>query len=113
MRAASMGRALLTAVVAFAASALPTTADAAVVLITDACHDVITGAGFYRVATATLNCPDDGITISASNVVLDLGGRVIDGNGTGHTGVLVASGKKNVVVQNGAISGFQVGVSAG
>ncbi len=54
-----------------------------------------------------LGC-DEGVTIAAPNVLLDLGGHSIAGRGTG-TGVRVDA--QGVTVRNGSVSGFGIGVA--
>jgi parallel beta-helix repeat protein len=57
------------------------------------------------------NCPGDGLVAGADGITIDLNGHTIDGQtlptGTG----VVISGFDRVVVKNGTISGFDVGVS--
>jgi parallel beta-helix repeat protein len=57
------------------------------------------------------NCPGDGLVAGADGITFDLNGHTIDGQtlATG-TGVVI-SGFDRVVVKNGTISGFDVGVS--
>jgi parallel beta-helix repeat protein len=54
------------------------------------------------------DCPGDGLIAGADNITIDLGGHVIDGSSTGD-GIRVA-GHQGVVVQNGTIQDFSVGV---
>ncbi len=62
-----------------------------------------------------LTCAGNGLTISASNVTLDLGGFTISGDPSTGTGVLVVpSGGppvRNVTIKNGTIKGFSRGVN--
>lgn len=57
----------------------------------------ISTSGFYRLAS---NVPNQ-ITISASNVTLDLNGCIVSG---GSNGIVVNSGLDNVTIKNGTIS---------
>lgn len=65
--------------------------------------------------THDLNCPNSGgLFVTASNVVLDLGGHTISGTTApqpGFSGVNVGSGS-GVVVRNGTIRGFNRGVAS-
>jgi hypothetical protein len=64
------------------------------------------------VLDADLVCPSDteyAVIIGASNITLDLGGHTISGY-TPRTGVFV-SGQEGITIQNGAVDGFNVGVS--
>jgi parallel beta-helix repeat protein len=54
-----------------------------------------------------LGC-DEGVTIAAPNVLLDLGGHSIAGRGTG-TGVRVDA--EGATVRNGSVSGFGIGLA--
>lgn len=94
----------------------PGTADATSHL---ACGSVITSSGTHVLHTNLQGCPDDGIVVQASDVVLDLGGNTVSGlsvageptpqeGGTG-AGVLV-DGVDNVTVKNGTIEHFDGGV---
>jgi len=57
------------------------------------------------------NCPGDGLVAGADGIAIDLDGHTIDGQ-TFATGTGIAiSGVDGVVVGNGAITGFDVGVS--
>jgi len=59
-----------------------------------------------------LSCPPDAdyaIVIGGSNLTLDLGGHTISGY-TPRTGVFV-SGQEGITIQNGAVDGFNVGIS--
>lgn len=75
---------------------------------------VISEPGSYRVTrNLTAASGRDCIDISASNVVLDLGGFTLSGSGRGGVGVNVVSTEKpvsDVEVRNGALSGFPIGV---
>jgi hypothetical protein len=53
------------------------------------------------------------ITIEADDVVLDLGGRILDGSGAGPATEAVgiaAVGRSNVTIQNGTVRGFFAGI---
>jgi parallel beta-helix repeat protein len=71
------------------------------------CPYVITAPGSYLVQK-NLSCVLTAITISASNVDLDLGGHTISGSGTGD-GVYV-QGQSNVSIHDGGVQGFVIGV---
>jgi len=61
------------------------------------------------------NCPGVGLVIAADGVTVDLGGHTIDGTGRG-TGIVngyAADGRRDLVVKNGAVRGFRVGVRSG
>jgi parallel beta-helix repeat protein len=62
-----------------------------------------------------MNCGGNGITIGASNVVLDLGGFTMTGpapteTGGGPRGVIVGQNRTGVTVRNGTVRGFDGGV---
>lgn len=64
------------------------------------------------ILSADLACPPDteyAVIIGASNITLDLGGHTISGY-TPRTGVFI-SGQEGITIQNGAVDGFNVGVS--
>jgi hypothetical protein len=75
----------------------------------------ITAEGVYCLTTDFTVSLASGkaITIAASNVVLDLNGRTIDnlaaGADTTAVGVYAAQ-RQNIVVRNGTVTGFQVGI---
>ncbi|MBT6774594.1 hypothetical protein HOA91_04445, partial [Candidatus Woesearchaeota archaeon] len=72
------------------------------------CGDTITAT---TTLTAALNgCTGDGITIGASDIILDCAGYQIDGDGGGpDTGVL-DSGGSNITVKNCVIKNFGTGI---
>lgn len=73
----------------------------------------ITQSGHYYVTrplTGVMN--QNGITISASNVTLDLGGFNLAGVSQTGNGVAVINGVRNVTVENGSVRGWSVGVNA-
>ncbi len=77
-----------------------------------ACGMTITSSYTLR---SDLTCEGTAITVVLSpgqRITLDLGGRTLDGDGTG-VGVFVSAeeGRGTVVVRNGRISGFDAGVS--
>src|SRR2546423_7736486 len=71
----------------------------------------ITMQGSYYLAgnlTATGN--DEGITISADNVTLDLDGFALIGGGAGQVaGIKVSGAHKNIVIKNGTVRGWTNG----
>jgi Periplasmic copper-binding protein (NosD) len=71
------------------------------------CGDTITQN--TRLDADLVNCPGDGIVIGADHVTLDLNGHTIDGQGNG--GGVLATGRRDVEVKEGAIQGFARGVS--
>ena len=59
----------------------------------------------------SLDCPGDGLTVGASDIVLDLNGRTITRTGVeGGVGITIDTGVNGVTVRNGTISNFGVGV---
>lgn len=67
----------------------------------------ITEPGSYRVARdLTVGQAVDGITISTSDVTLDLGGHTLDGQGIGVHGIVVPGDRKNVVIRNGTLANW-------
>ncbi len=77
---------------------------------TGAAADVVIGCGSAitedTVLTHDLVGCEDGLTVAAADVTLDLDGHQILGQGAGGSGVLVES--QGVVVRNGSIAGFGV-----
>jgi parallel beta-helix repeat protein len=68
-----------------------------------------------RLDADLVNCPGNGLMVAADGVTIDLGGHVVDGTGRG-TGVLNGhwgDGHRDVVIRNGAVRGFKVGVRSG
>lgn len=59
-----------------------------------------------------VNCPGTGITVGDDNIVLDLNGHTIDGDGSANVGVLVSS-KGGVVIKNGTVKQFGTGGAGG
>ena len=60
-------------------------------------------------------CPGVGLVIDADGVTVDLGGHTIDGTGRG-TGIVNGyggDGHRGVLVRNGTVTGFKVGVRGG
>lgn len=70
------------------------------------CGDVVTSA---VVLTHDLDCAGNGLIAGAGNVVIDLNGHTLSGNGT-LAGVSVRAPHSGVTVRNGFISGFDEGV---
>ncbi len=72
---------------------------------------LIDKAGTYTIQTAVNNCESDVLVqISASDVTLSLGGRMLDGSSTCLEGIHVDPDLKRIVIRNGAISGCDVGI---
>jgi hypothetical protein len=69
----------------------------------------INTSGFYFLG-GNLTGKGNGITITASNVTLDLMGFAIAGGNTG-SGIGLSGGPDNVVIRNGTIRNFQNGVN--
>jgi len=57
------------------------------------------------------NCPGDGLVAGADGITIDLNGRTIDGQTIPTGNGIAISGFDGVVVENGTITGFDVGVS--
>lgn len=71
----------------------------------------ISEAGYYYV-TRNLTAPGglvNGITINGSNVTVDLGGFTLTGGDEPGHGI-VNSGARNIVIRNGAVRGWDVGI---
>jgi hypothetical protein len=69
--------------------------------------------GSYYVTANLTNSGGHGITISSGNVVLDLGGNVLQGVGANGNGIFVAGNFTNIVICNGIVSGWSTrGVDA-
>jgi len=101
-------RAVVVIVVCSLAFALPKSADATgVKSLTIPCPTPasITKPGTYLLRTATHTCAaSTQISIVRSNVTIDLGGRVLDGDGPNcSAGITVNPGLHNVVIRNGTI----------
>ncbi len=109
IRAAGLRWAVPLTVVLTAAAVPP--AEAATIVIPDACNVLIMHPGTYRVVTAKMGCTDTAIQVQASNVVVDLGGRALRPGANSAFGILVGATRRNVVVKNGTIAGYQGGVS--
>ena len=72
----------------------------------------ITKPGSYvltRNLTAVGNC----FVVGADFVTIDLGGWAITGDGTGGGITDQGAGRRGIAVRNGAITGFEVGISVG
>ena len=93
----------------------PTTAVAGAEPVSE-CGTVITAPGKYRLTQDLLLCPETGITISSSDVVLNLKGRRItcdevdNPDGLVHAGVAIIGDFVGVRVKNGTVTGCNVGV---
>lgn len=77
-----------------------------------ACGDVITEA-FFTLTHDLGPCEEDGLVAGASNIVIDLGGHTITGDGNPNTdggGVRIGPFAGNVTVRGGTITGFNEGV---
>jgi parallel beta-helix repeat protein len=73
------------------------------------CGDTITGNTVLK--QDLLNCPGNGITIGADNVVLDCQGHTINGTSTGDNyGIDNSNGYSNVTIKNCVIKGFYMGM---
>jgi hypothetical protein len=72
---------------------------------------VITAPGTY-VALANINATGDCIVVQSDFVTIDLGGFVINGNGTGN-GIVesLTVGRRGITVRNGFITNFQNGIA--
>jgi len=57
------------------------------------------------------NCPGDGLVAGADGITIDLNGHMIDGQTIPTGNGIAISGFDGVVVENGTITGFDVGVS--
>jgi len=57
------------------------------------------------------NCPGDGLVAGADGITIDLNGHTIDGQTIPTGNGIAISGFDGVVVENGTITGFDVGVS--
>jgi hypothetical protein len=65
----------------------------------------ITQPGSYYLTTnLTMTGAAHGITVESSDVTIDLGGFVLDGNGAAFSGIYVPSARTNLVVRNGIVS---------
>ena len=72
------------------------------------CPFTITSSGPYELGndvTATGDC----VTVIVSNVVIDLNGHTVTGDGTG-SGIRTTGSPVNVIVRNGKIRNFSVGI---
>ncbi len=65
---------------------------------------------YYLTASLTAIGSSGGITISASNVTLDLNGFALVGGGSGNvTGINVPAAQKNILIRNGTVRGWTNG----
>src|ERR1039457_5966757 len=63
--------------------------------------------------TSNLNAPSgNGITITAGNVSIDLNGFALIGNASS-IGIYASNTASNVIIKNGEITGWQLGIFAG
>lgn len=105
------------AVVAAGSTVGSTTARASAVRL--GCGAVITTDS--RLDADLTNCPDNGISIGADNVTLDLNGHTVGGDGVAagscldegicDRGISNDAGYDSVTIKGGAVRGFDVGVS--
>ena len=58
---------------------------------------------YYLSSTLTAGPSGNGITVSASNVTIDLNGFALVGNGGANSGIFISGGISNVTVRNGTI----------
>ena len=76
------------------------------------CGDVITAN--TRLAADLTGCPVHGLVIGADGITLDLNGHTIAGDGVAATGNpdvgVLSGGHDRVIVRNGAVTGFDLGV---
>ena len=69
----------------------------------------VTASGNYCLAQdVTIGAGDDGITISANDVELDLNGHRLDGAGSADNGVVLSVGADRITVKNGFVSGSSI-----
>jgi hypothetical protein len=85
-----------------AAGSVPVDASAAAVT----CGQVLDRS--FMLQEDLTNCPADGLVIGADGIVVDLGGRTIDGMGQGAG--IVNEGHDGVTVRNGTVQEFDTGV---
>ena len=78
-----------------------------------ACGQILSAPGEY-VLTGDLNCsgtPNNGVTITASDVIFHLAGHTITGDCfSGDGGIVVNSGISGVQIDGGTVSGFNDGI---
>lgn len=73
----------------------------------------ITSSGAYYLTTnLTGAAGENGITIRIDHVTLDLNGYVLGGATDALKGIVVAGARKNIVIQNGTVSNWSLGVDA-
>ncbi len=65
----------------------------------------------YRMTTGTTCAGGDGVTVSANNVTIDLGGFRLRGSGTGN-GVVIAPNVTGTRIEHGTITQFGSGINA-
>jgi hypothetical protein len=72
----------------------------------------ISQPGYYYVTRPiTAAASQDGITVLTSNVTIDLNGFTLTGGSTPGDGITIA-GFRNVVIQNGAVRAWDIGIDA-
>ena len=69
-------------------------------------------SGAYYLTTNVNASSGNGITVTAGNVSIDLNGFALTGN-TSSIGISITSTASNIIVKNGSITGWQVGIFAG
>jgi parallel beta-helix repeat protein len=77
------------------------------------CGDRVTAD--LRLDSDMRDCPGIGLVVGADHVTIDLAGHTIDGTGRG-TGIAngyAGDGRRDLVVKNGSIRNFKVGVRSG
>lgn len=82
------------------------------VVVACSCGDRVVGTKHLTGAdpvTLSPSCPGDGLIIGASNLVLDMNGQTITGQGAG-VGVKFEPGLSNVKVRDGVVTGFGAGI---
>ena len=73
-------------------------------------YTISTQGSYYLTANLTAIGSGAGITISASNVTLDLNGFALVGGGSGNvTGINVPAAQKNILIRNGTVRGWTNG----
>ena len=91
----------------------PHTDAASVIPINVSCGDSIISPGSYRMMD-TVPCTGDALTITASDVTLDMNDHVMSGDDAvgdqGDVGITISGLASNVTVKNGTISGFDDGI---
>src|SRR5262245_56387667 len=73
----------------------------------------ISASGSYYVGANLVIASGGGISIEADNVTLDLGGFNVRGDATSLQAVVIATGRSNISIKNGSITGSQLGIDGG